>query len=110
MSDSDGKVDMVLGVHEGKVLMRFKEPMQEILFDHDNAINVSMALADLAFECRDDVKPASSALKAELVDRHRMTLVNRLAVVFNGQREDKKLSNGQLAQKVTDIMLAEVFK
>ena len=109
MSNDNGSVEMALGIHEGRVMMRFKEPMSEVLFDAQNAMDVATAMADLSFECRDAVKPAGDALKAELIERHRMTLTQRLSLVIGGQRENRGVSNGKLAQQIIDIVFAEIF-
>lgn len=74
-----------------------------------DALTMSALIADLAFEAESGLKSAGSALKAELVERHRVKLVNRLSTVFNSMREKKTTSNRQLAKQVVDICMGEVF-
>jgi ABC-type cobalamin/Fe3+-siderophores transport system ATPase subunit len=104
-----GAVEMHLGIDNGKVMQRFKEPTLLVLYDPQNALDVAGRIADLAFECRDGVKPVSDTLKAELVERHRMTLTARVAHMLHSLREDKTRTDGQVAQAVVEACLKEVF-
>ena len=74
-----------------------------------DALVFSSLLADLAFEAETSLKPAGNALKAELVDRHRVKLVNRLTLILNTQREKRTITNRSLAKTAVDAMLSEVF-
>jgi hypothetical protein len=73
------------------------------------ALRFSMLLADLAFEADTGLKAAGPALKAELIERQRAKLVDRLVVVFNSQREKRTISNRSLARSVLDIVFSEVY-
>lgn len=106
---SIGNVEMVIGPQDGKVLMQFKEPMKLVLFEHQNALDVAAALSDAAFEIRDGAKPVADTLKAELVERHRMKLTARVAMMLHSLREDKKRTDGEVAQAVVEAVLKEVF-
>jgi hypothetical protein len=106
---ADGAVEMVLDLEAGKVLQHFREPMQRILYEPTNALDVAAKLAELAYEARGDLKPAGSALKADLVERHRMTLTHRIALILRTARGDTRMSDGQLAQAVVETCLKEVF-
>ncbi len=72
-------------------------------------INVAMACIDHAYEKRGDLKPAGSAVKHELIERHRRKLTKRLEVMLNSLREKKTTSNQGLAKTMVDAMLNEVF-
>jgi hypothetical protein len=74
-----------------------------------DALVFSTLLADLAFEAETALKPAGPALKAELVERHRVKLINRLTLIFNDQREKRTIANRALAKRAVEVMLAEVF-
>lgn len=102
-------VEMTIGPRDGKVIQRFKTPMEEVIYDPDNAISIAEAMANAAFEAREGVKPASDALKAELVERHRMTLTHRITHMLATARHDKKKTDGRLAQDVVEACLREVF-
>lgn len=79
------------------------------LMDASSALSFSTLLADLAFEADTGLKAAGPALKAELMDRHRVTLTNRISVMLNSLREKKTTSNRGLAKQLVDVMLSEVF-
>lgn len=102
-------VEMVIGVDKGQVIQRFKEPLMEVRYDPENMISVAEAMTKAAFEARDGIKPVGDALKAELVERHRMTLTQRVSLMLNSLRDDKTKTNGVLAKTLVDAMLAEVF-
>jgi hypothetical protein len=102
-------VEMIVGHDKGKVFLRFKTPQQEIWFDPQNVIDVACAMTDAGFEARDGVKPVSDTLKAELVDRHRMKLTQRVSLMLTSMRADKKKSDGYLAKEIVEAMLKEVF-
>ena len=74
-----------------------------------DALAMSALIADLAFEADTGLKAAGPVQKAELIERHRKKLVERLTVVFNSQREKKVISNRSLARSVVDIALSDVF-
>ena len=101
--------NMVVDMQDGKVILHFEKPMKDVIFDPENCINVACAMTDAAFECRDGVKPASDTLKAELIERHKRTLINRLELVMRSKREEKLLSHRKLAQELVEICLNEVF-
>ncbi len=98
-----------MGQESGKVFMRFKEPMHWIACDPGNAILIAEAMTAAAFEADTGLKPVGPALKASLVQKHRDILIPRLALMLNTLREDKTLSNGQVALKLMDAVCSEVF-
>ena len=109
MSDEIGKVEMHLSIEGGRVVMRFQEPMQMIVFDPPNIQEIACRLTDLAFEAQSGLKPVNKTLKADLIQRHMEKLVPRLSLMFGTWREDKKVSDGQLAKKFVDICFHEIF-
>jgi hypothetical protein len=100
---------MVVGKDKGHVILKFKDPVDLVEFEPQNAIDVAMAMTDSAFECRDGVKPAGDTLKAELIERHRVTLTNRFAMMIRTMRLDKKRSDWQVAKELVDKALGEIF-
>lgn len=100
---------MHLGIRQGKVRITFESPQQYIEFDPANIQDIAMRMTDLAFEANTGLKPVGDTLKADLIQRHRERLVNRLSLILNSQREKKTVSNGQLAMEVVDICLSEIF-
>jgi len=109
MSAEDGNIEMIIAPEDGQVVMRFKEPVEFVVFDPQNMIDIATALTDAAFEARDGLKPVGDTLKAELIERHRMTLTHRFSRMIATMREDKKVSTGKLAQELVDASLKEIF-
>jgi hypothetical protein len=105
----NGLVNMTLYLNQGKIIQRFEHSMEEVIYDPQNAIDVAMMLSDLAFEAQEGMKPASDTLKAELIERHRMTCTQRAANILNTDRGNIKVSNGQLGQDLVEMVLREVF-
>jgi len=104
-----GDVQMVLGIHDGKVMQRFEHATEVVLYESQNALDVAEEIARLAFEVRDGMKPAGPALKTELIERHRMTLTARVALMLRTLRADKMRTDGEVAQAVVEACLKEVF-
>ena len=102
-------VEMAVGQEDGYVVIEFHEPQKIIKFEPQNCIDVAMAMTDAAFEARDGVKPAGETLKAELIERHRMTCTQRGANILNSLRSEITVSNGKLAQDIVEMVLKEVF-
>lgn len=109
MSTNEENVEMIVGQENGKVFLRFRRPMDVVVFDPQNMIDVAMAMTDAAFEARDGVKPVGDTLKAELVERHRVKLTNRFAMMIKTMREDKKRSHAQMAKELVEVALKEIF-
>lgn len=112
-------IEMQVVARDGSIHLLFSELDQagqkqpaytsNFLLSAGDALLFSTLLADLAFEAETGLKPAGSAVKAELIERHRVTLLDRLTVVLNSQRERKTINNRQLSKKLLDIVFAEVF-
>lgn len=99
-------IQLAIGTEKGQVIVYFDKPTTSLNMDPQNAIDIAMAITDHAFEARDGVKPAGDTLKAELVERHRMTLTQRLALMMP---ELRKMSDGKAAQNAVEVFLKEVF-
>ena len=109
MSQEDGMVEMVLDIRDGKVVQRFKEPMLEVIYDPPNMVDIARTMTDMAFEADTSMKPVGDTLKAELIERHRMVLTQRVANILNTVRNNPKITNGQAAQDIVDKCLSEIF-
>mgnify|MGYP003658497619 CR=1 FL=1 len=72
------------------------------------ALAFARLLADLAFEVDSGLR-MPHALKLDKVSQHREKLNDRLRVVLNSLREDRKIGNEELARQLVDIMSVEVF-
>ena len=112
-------IEMQVAARDGQIHLLFNERNQSgesvpaytpnFLLSASDALQFSTLLADLAFEAETGLKAAGPALKAELMDRHRTTLINRLSVMLNSMREKKTTTNRGLAKQMVDAMMAEVF-
>jgi hypothetical protein len=103
------KIEMLISHDNGKVIQKFKAPVDVVEYDPENAITIAEALTSNAFEARDGVKPVGDTLKAELVERHRRVLTQRLKVLLGSTRENKTISNDRLAQIMVETCMKEVF-
>lgn len=109
-----GNVEMVLDTREGKIIQRFSREMLEVIYDPGNAMEVAMELADMASDLMDNKRTipgahTGTALKHELIERHRMTLTKRIAIVITSWRNDKNMTDGQVAKQIVDICFSEIF-
>ena len=109
MSTEDGKVEMTLGIENGQVIQHFQNPMQTIRYDPENAVAIAMRITDLAFEADSGMKPVGDTLKAELIEQHRIKLIQRIALMLGSMRNDKKKSDGYLAKELVETFLREIF-
>ncbi len=79
-----------------------------LLSTHD-AVMCAGLIADLAYEADQGLKPAGKGLKAALVERARVKLTARVALMLRSMREDKTISHQKLAQEVVDVCLKETY-
>lgn len=103
------RVEIAIRSEDGLVILKFDRDVGYIEIDPTNCLDICEAMATAAFESRDGVKPVGKALKSELIERHRMKLTQRIALILNGSRENLTLTNGRLAQQLVEVMLKEVF-
>jgi hypothetical protein len=112
-------IEMAVAARDGQIHLLFNEKdatgevrpayTPNFLMSASDALVFSTLLADLAFEVETSLKPAGDVVKAELIERHRTKLINRLTVVLNSTREKKTTSNRGLAKQMAEILLKEVF-
>lgn len=111
-------IDMSVVARDGSVHLLFSEKDQagqsrpaytaNFLLSAGDALTMSSLIADLALQ-EDTGLRIPDAMKEELVERHRKTLMDRIAVVLNSTREKKTINNRSLARQLVDIMSHEVF-
>lgn len=126
------KLSMAVTAHDGQAVVHFSEPREFVglmpneavaigtrmlltAVEADRAIgqtviDMCMSLVDAVYELRGDLKPAGSAMKHELMERHRRTLTKRLEVVLNSMRERRKVSNFQLSKELVEICIKEILQ
>lgn len=112
-------IEMHVVARDGSVHLLFSEKDQagqprpaytaNFLLSAGDALTMSSLIADLALQEDTDLR-IPEAMKEELVQRHRKTLLDRISVVLNSQREKKTISNRSLSMQLVDIMSREVFQ
>lgn len=112
-------IEMAVAARDGQVHLLFSERDQagelrpaytaNMLLSAGDALTFSSLLADLALQ-EDTGLRIPEAAKAELVARHRATLMDRISIVLNSTREKKTITNRSLARQLVDIMSNEVFQ
>lgn len=113
-------LDMQIVARDGAVILLFSRTNADsgipspamtdnMRMDPATALQASQVLADLAFEADGGLKPIGSAQKAAMVEKHRMVLIPRLATMLGSLRENKRVTNAQLAVQLTDVFCSEVF-
>lgn len=112
-------IEMQVVARDAQIHLLFNEKDQQgetvaaytpnFLLSASDALVFSALLADLAFEIETGLKPAGDVVKSELMERHRVKLTDRLAVVLNSTREKKTTSNRGLAKHMVDICMSEIF-
>jgi hypothetical protein len=118
-------------VHDGVVVLHFQHPCECAAYSPAGAISdgaklilnaveadgsmgqlaidVAIAIIDAIYERRGDLKPMGGAAKSEMINKHRAKLRERLRVMLNSQREKRTVTNAELARRLVDTMLSEVF-
>ena len=106
-----GNVDVAVGVVQGKVVAKWHQPTNQIVFDPQNAFEVGEALARAGHEARFGTKPAADAsyiaeqVRARVTEELRDHMVARVALVLP-QLMERKWTPGRTALEVVDICLA----
>lgn len=104
----------------GKVLLLFSrrheatgdlvsEKTDHMMLDPQGALAAAECMSAMAFEADTGIKPVGETLKAELVQKHRDKLAPRMTLILNTLRENKRISNQQLARQMLDAFCSEVF-
>jgi hypothetical protein len=101
-------IEMAIGLEQGKIHIEFFEPQKFVDLDPENAVAIACHITDLAFEANTGLKPVGDTLKAELIERHRMTLTTRLAHILGTLRRSE-MTDGKLAQTLVERVLQEIF-
>ena len=114
---SDQPVYVRLGAEDGQVVLIFTADAEGLkpsnicrwVIDPRECLEISEEMATAAFEADTSIKPVGPALKATMVENHRMKLTARFALMLSTLREDKSLSSGTVAQRLVDAALKEIF-
>lgn len=114
MSDS---IDVAVGVVEGKVVIKWHEPVTEITFDANNAYTVGEAMARAAHEAHFGAKANVGAdrsfiaeqIKMRVTDELRQKMILKAATIVRSM-QDQKRTPGQIAVHVVDSVLQETAR
>lgn len=106
---SDGNVEMIIAAHEGKVVQKFKAPVDKVVYDPANIEAIARAMTDAAFQADTSLKPVGDTLKASMINQHRQKLRRRIEVILNTKRELRTMTNRQLSEQLVEVALREVF-
>jgi hypothetical protein len=103
---------------DGKVHLLFSRDVEgqlrsaetsHVMWPASEALRAGQMIIDLAFEADTGLKPVGPAAKAELVNKHRKVLLQRVEVMLNSMREKRILKTHDLAVAVVDVCLKEIF-
>lgn len=111
-------VDVAIGVQEGTVIARWKDPIREIVFDPPNAYKIGLALSRAALEAHEGAagKDAVEFVAGELVeqkitvsDATRDMLIGQVATILRTFDEQGKTA-GYKAMHCVDTVLKETAR
>ena len=106
-----------VGVDAEQVLLMFSsdpvggEPAEisQWRIDPAQCLDIIEAMARSAFEADNKLKPVGDVAKSQIIEKTRMKLTSRFAVMLSTLRPDKMKSDGQVAQDLVDVALKEVY-
>lgn len=115
MSES---VQVAVGVVEGKVVAKWHEPTNEIVFDPQNAYSVGMHMARAAMEAHQGMPTGKelefiagelAQVKVKVSDLQRMAMIQEVSVIIRSLI-DQKRNAGYIAQHAVDAVLKETAR
>lgn len=100
---------VAIGIEEGKVTLKFQQPVQYARFDGNTGRAIGMEIAKLSYELdtgrkMDDPMAGAQVISAEIQNK----LQTRLTHVIKNLQE-KQRAPGFIAQEVMNIVLREVY-
>lgn len=96
---------VAVGDKDGKVLLQFSKPTQNLVMDPENARQIAEGIARAAYTCHYGKPPAGST---SIINQDIQTrLISRLTLVIRSL-QDKGKQPGYIAAEVLDIVLREV--
>ena len=107
-------INVGLKGQEGKVILQFyrdvngqaqQADVRQWILDPENCRMIAERMTKIA----DDLDNSSNIVQVDKMESRRMVLTQRLAVILNSTREDKRISNGSLAKSLVDTCLAEIL-
>lgn len=118
-SDADTQsVKIAIGVFDGEVIVRWHEPLTEIIFDAKNAYTIGIHLSKAALEAHrgsgdkgdlEFIAGDLSQVKIKITDAERDAMIAKVATIVK-TLENKKKSPGYIATHCVDMVLAETAR
>lgn len=105
LQGGDGKTEMVLFAHQGKIIVRYREPRLWVAFDPSSAVDVGKKMIDCAVECGAQV--TIEVPRRKISPAKRMALVTRATHVYRSMTE-KGRPPKDIAQHVVDSILSAI--
>lgn len=108
-----GKTDLVIGVEQGLVIVRFPQPMAFLAIEAENARRIAEGIAAAAYEAYTGNKPPplQSELARQARDRFtetvRVKLINRVAAMLNSE-SFVQMAPKDRALRVVDQVMKEL--
>lgn len=102
-------VQVAVGKDVGMVVIKFDRDINYLELNPEPALDFAEAISKEAFEARDGVKLAGPALKAGLIEKHKLKLTPRIALLLNSLREDKTKTNQYLSEQIISTIFSEIF-
>lgn len=105
LQGDEGKTEMVLFAHSGKVIQRFARPMLFVAFDPSNAVQVGKKMIDCAVDCGAQVE--IKVPRRQISPAKRLALITRATHVMRSMTERGRPPK-DIAQHVIDSILSAI--
>ena len=103
----------IVGDENGKVFVRFKDPVNVFLLDPQSAFEMGEQMAKAAHKARfgedvpDDVNYLAQQVRLRVTEQMRDRKINRVAIMLNNFKEGTK-TPGYWAQQIVDTILSDI--
>ena len=104
MSD-EGKTELIIQAEQGKVIVRFPEPLLWLALDPANAVGIGKHLIDCAVDCGANVE--IKVPRKEISREKRTALITRALHVQRSMTEQNR-PPAMIAQHVVDSILSAI--
>ena len=117
MDDLTDGVYVRVGEDDKKVLLLFtRDPegstpanISQWRVDPEDCLPIAESMVKHAFSIDSGLTPVGPALKAGLIEQHRVKLTQRFTLMLGSVRGDKLKSDGEVARDLVDAALREIF-
>ena len=108
-----GKTNMMIGVEDGFVFVRYPQPMLAVVMEPQNAFDIGEQLARAAHRARfgedppDDRSYLANQIRERLTDEMRSRMINRVIILLNNRDTNPK-TPGYWAMQIVDSVFNAV--